>query len=110
MKRPPLPQMPKPLTQQDENAKRARRGETEGQDNRFGRAGGYYAGPTSSRCASSAAAQPASGPEKAVVRLLMMKMGGVTGPAVMIRRRLRIARQEVPPGKAGSATITIPIN
>jgi hypothetical protein len=61
--------------------------------------------------ASTSAAQPASGPKKAVVQVTYDENGRVTQASGNDPTALRIARQKrFPPGKAGSATITIPIN
>jgi type IV secretory pathway VirB10-like protein len=60
---------------------------------------------------SASAAQPASGPKKAVVQVTYDENGRVTQASGNDPTALRIARQKrFPPGKAGSATITIPIN
>ena|SRR5215831_13952314 len=63
--------------------------------------------------ASATAAQPAanSGSKKAVVTVTYDENGRVTGASGSDPTALRIARQKrFPPGKAGSATVTIPIN
>jgi hypothetical protein len=60
---------------------------------------------------SASAAQPASGPKKAVVQVTYDENGRVTQASGNDPTALRIARQKrFPPGKAGSATLTIPIN
>jgi hypothetical protein len=60
---------------------------------------------------SASAAQPASGAKKAVVQVTYDENGRVTGASGNDPTALRIARQKrFPPGKAGSATLTIPIN
>jgi hypothetical protein len=60
---------------------------------------------------SASAAPPASGPKKAVVQVTYDENGRVTGASGNDPTALRIARQRrFPPGKAGSATLTIPIN
>jgi hypothetical protein len=60
---------------------------------------------------SSASAAPASGPKKAVVQVTYDENGRVTQASGNDPTALRIARQKrFPPGKAGSATLTIPIN
>jgi hypothetical protein len=60
---------------------------------------------------SASAAQPASGPKKAVVQVTYDENGRVTQASGNDPTALRIARQRrFPPGKAGSATLTIPIN
>jgi len=61
--------------------------------------------------ASTSAAQPAAGPKKAVVQVTYDENGRVTGASGSDPTALRTARQRrFPPGKAGSATLTIPIN
>ena len=53
----------------------------------------------------------ASGPKKAVVTVTYDENGRVTQASGSDPTALRIARQRrFPPGKAGSATLTIPIN
>jgi hypothetical protein len=60
---------------------------------------------------SASASQPAGGPKKAVVQVTYDENGRVTGASGSDPTALRIARQKrFPPGKAGSATLTIPIN
>ena len=60
---------------------------------------------------SASASQPAGGPKKAVVQVTYDENGRVTGASGSDPTALRIARQRrFPPGKAGSATLTIPIN
>ena len=60
---------------------------------------------------TSAAQSTASGPKKATVTVTYDENGRVTGASGSDPTALRIARQKrFPPGKAGSATITIPIN
>jgi hypothetical protein len=66
---------------------------------------------TAPAASSASAAQPASGPKKAVVVVTYDENGRVTQASGNDPTALRIARQKrFPPGKAGSATITIPIN
>jgi len=66
---------------------------------------------TAPATASTSAAQPAAGPKKAVVQVTYDENGRVTGASGSDPTALRIARQRrFPPGKAGSATLTIPIN
>ncbi len=58
-----------------------------------------------------AAAQPKSGPKKVVVTVTYDESGRVTQASGGDASAVRIARQKrFPPGKAGSATVTIPIN
>ena len=60
---------------------------------------------------STAPAQTGAGPKKATVTVTYDENGRVTGASGSDPTALRIARQKrFPPGKAGSATITIPIN
>jgi hypothetical protein len=60
---------------------------------------------------SASAAPPASGPKKVVVQVTYDENGRVTQASGNDPTALRIARQKrFPPGKAGSVTITIPIN
>ena len=60
---------------------------------------------------STTAAQSNAGPKKAVVTVTYDENGRVTQASGSDPTALRIARQKrFPPGKAGSATITIPIN
>ena len=57
------------------------------------------------------AAQPKSGPKKVVVTVTYDESGRVTQASGGDASAVRIARQKrFPPGKAGSATVTIPIN
>jgi hypothetical protein len=66
---------------------------------------------TAPAAASTSAAQPAAGPKKAVVQVTYDENGRVTQASGSDPTALRIARQKrFPPGKAGSATLTIPIN
>lgn len=58
-----------------------------------------------------AAAQPKAGPKKVVVTVTYDESGRVTQASGGDASAVRIARQKrFPPGKAGSATVTIPIN
>ncbi|HWN10938.1 MAG TPA: DUF4388 domain-containing protein [Pyrinomonadaceae bacterium] len=58
-----------------------------------------------------AAAQPKSGPKKVVVTVTYDESGRVTQASGGDASAVRIARQKrFPPGKAGSATVTIPIH
>jgi len=68
--------------------------------------------PAQAPAASSASStQSASGPKKAVVQVTYDENGRVTQASGNDPTALRIARQRrFPPGKAGSATLTIPIN
>ena len=60
---------------------------------------------------TSSAAPTASGPKKVVVQVTYDENGRVTQASGNDPTALRIARQKrFPPGKAGSTTITIPIN
>jgi hypothetical protein len=66
---------------------------------------------TAPGAAAASVAQPASGPKKAVVQVTYDENGRVTQASGNDPTALRIARQKrFPPGKAGSATLTIPIN
>jgi hypothetical protein len=66
---------------------------------------------TAPAATSTSAAQPAAGPKKAVVQVTYDENGRVTQASGSDPTALRIARQKrFPPGKAGSATLTIPIN
>jgi hypothetical protein len=61
--------------------------------------------------ASASTAQTVAGPKKAVVQVTYDENGRVTQASGSDPTALRIARQRrFPPGKAGSATLTIPIN
>lgn len=67
--------------------------------------------PAQTAPSTSTAQSTASGPKKAVVTVTYDENGRVTGASGSDATALRIARQKrFPPGKAGSATITIPIN
>jgi hypothetical protein len=69
--------------------------------------------PTSTApgASTASAAAPASGPKKVVVQVTYDENGRVTQASGNDPTALRIARQKrFPPGKAGSTTITIPIN
>jgi hypothetical protein len=67
--------------------------------------------PTVQNPWSTAPAQSNSGPKKAVVQVTYDENGRVTQASGNDPTALRIARQRrFPPGKAGSATLTIPIN
>jgi hypothetical protein len=70
------------------------------------------AGTTPNASAQTAPAQSTgTGPKKAVVTVTYDENGRVTGASGSDPTALRIARQKrFPPGKAGSTTITIPIN
>ena len=70
------------------------------------------AGTTPNSSAPTTPAQStAAGPKKAVVTVTYDENGRVTGASGSDPTALRIARQKrFPPGKAGSTTITIPIN
>ena len=66
---------------------------------------------SSTQNAPAASQSAASGPKKAVVTVTYDENGRVTGASGNDPTALRIARQKrFPPGKAGSATLTIPIN
>ncbi|HMJ26832.1 MAG TPA: hypothetical protein VK475_13425, partial [Pyrinomonadaceae bacterium] len=59
----------------------------------------------------SSQSTPAAGSKKATVQVTYDENGRVTQASGGDATALRIARQKrFPPGKAGSATITIPIN
>lgn len=59
----------------------------------------------------AAATQPKAGPKKVVVTVTYDESGRVTQASGGDASAVRIARQKrFPPGKAGSATVTIPIN
>jgi hypothetical protein len=61
--------------------------------------------------ANSASGSAAAGAKKAVVQVTYDENGRVTGASGNDPTALRIARQKrFPPGKAGTATVTIPIN
>ena len=67
--------------------------------------------PAQTAPSTSAAQSTAAGPKKATVTVTYDENGRVTGASGSDPTALRIARQKrFPPGKAGSATITIPIN
>jgi len=66
---------------------------------------------TPTQTAAPATQSAASGPKKAVVTVTYDENGRVTQASGSDPTALRIARQRrFPPGKAGSATLTIPIN
>jgi uncharacterized protein DUF4388 len=66
---------------------------------------------TASQPAPSSARPPAAGSKKAVVQVTYDENGRVTQASGNDPTALRIARQKrFPPGKAGTATVTIPIN
>lgn len=66
---------------------------------------------TPAQTAAPATQSAASGPKKAVVTVTYDENGRVTQASGSDPTALRIARQRrFPPGKAGSATLTIPIN
>ena len=67
--------------------------------------------PSAPISAPVAAAQPKSGPKKVVVTVTYDESGRVTQASGGDASAVRIARQKrFPAGKAGSATVTIPIN
>jgi uncharacterized iron-regulated membrane protein len=66
---------------------------------------------SSSTSPATAAQPPSTGPKKAVVTVTYDENGRVTQASGSDPTALRIARQRrFPPGKPGSATLTIPIN
>lgn len=74
-------------------------------------AGNSSSSSTQTAPSTSAAQSTAAGPKKATVTVTYDENGRVTGASGSDPTALRIARQKrFPPGKAGSATITIPIN
>jgi hypothetical protein len=72
---------------------------------------GQSAPPVASPSAAKAQSSPAAGSKKAVVQVTYDENGRVTQASGGDATALRIARQKrFPAGKAGSATVTIPIN
>jgi hypothetical protein len=72
---------------------------------------GQSAPPVASSSAAKAQSSPAAGSKKAVVQVTYDENGRVTQASGGDATALRIARQKrFPAGKAGSATVTIPIN